>query len=115
MPFFSSAPYNIFQIVDQTAGRAWGNVYTNTSSRTLIVIITTQHNIVGDLMCYITAVVAGSIVAQSGHNWSGTPVGFTATEYSTITFLVPPGSTYELVTTAIGGNSNTLGVWIEAQ
>lgn len=88
---------------DLTASRAFGTVYTNSTLRTISVMVTTPNNstaawgisgFVDSLHC-ATSFVAASAGAATG-----------------VTLVVPPGSTYE-VTQSTG--TPTLDKWVEVR
>lgn len=101
---------NFIQVVNNvTASRAFTTTYTNTTGRTLYVLVTVylQITLAGGT-AFVQALVnaisylSGLANAANGHN-----------EYRICSFFVPPGATYRLNKTEANGTC-TIQTWIEA-
>ena len=82
-------------VTNQTANRALGTTYTNSTPRSIFVLVGSLIGSNGNLITYIN----GNLVANAGN-------GATASEQVQTFFIVPPSSTYEVV-------NGTLEQWYE--
>lgn len=97
-------------IRNETAARAYGVVYTNTSNRPIMVIINNLH---------ITTAAAQFCLAQLningvGVDWSGWFVSIAAGQlYGTCIAMVDSGGTYGITTNITAPAAITLNRWTE--
>ena len=82
-------------VTNQTANRALGTTYTNSTPRSIFVLVGSLIGSNGNLITYIN----GNLVANTGN-------GATASAQVQTFFIVPPSSTYEVV-------NGTLEQWYE--
>lgn len=100
---------------DLILARAYGVVYQNLRLRPIVVVVTSQHTMVG----------AGALCRTIGYLANVTPpgnvVGFSgfltapgaSVYHGVLVFHVPPGWYYQVLQQAAGGNANALNEWWE--
>lgn len=108
----SESTVPIITVTNVTASRAIdGTLYTNTTGRTLIIIVTVE--------CVSTvnndAATVLLVVNEITHSVIGLDKGIAGLHIQCAgTIMVPPGQTYRANTSASGGGSVTLTRWIES-
>ena len=102
---------------DRIAVRAYAGVYQNLTLRPIMVLVTSQHTSGGvggaaRAIAYIDPPPGpgGNAVGYSG--WLNTP-GAGRVLHGQITFLVPPGWFYRVLSLVAGGGANALNEWWE--
>lgn len=103
-------PYTIVEVNDVTASRSTFTTYTNTSGRTMFLLITIDANVTAaNGYAYIIEYINGVQIAESG--MVGSSVVLRAALQSCI--LIKPGNTYR-VEHFNGLGTCTISKWIEA-
>jgi len=100
---------------DVTGVRAYAGNYQNNRLRPIVVVVTSQHTAVGaGAACRAVGYIdpttpAANAVAYSG--WLAAPGA--ATLHGVLSFHVPPGWYYRVLSLVAGGNANFLNEWWE--
>ena len=102
-----------WSINDVKASRAFGVTYTNTTGKTMFVFVGLAHTVMSALgNAFVNGLVGGVNRGFSKLYTADAQLLITAT---TMTLVVPPGSTYRLNSTvAEVGSTNTITEWTEA-
>jgi len=90
---------------DMLSSRANNVTYTNTTSKPIMVAVSTA----GYQFTGLDAYIDGNLVMRSSGSWAG---GSNSSK-SSISLIVPPGSTYRFVFSYVGGSSGEPPVWYE--
>lgn len=111
MPFVYTPHPITANIQNVTAARAIGPVYTNTSSRPILALVSFTHRVTILNRFLLTQLSVNPGGGQSWGGWFNTPAAGSEL-YSTMAAMIPPGATYQVTENATGG-VNTLLRWIE--
>jgi hypothetical protein len=111
MPFNTQPPWNVTTFLNVAASRNFGTGYTNTTGKTMFVLISFNHVItaaIGAAYVIVNSPIGVQLVAQAGI-WAGVQ---DQAHKSTIMFVVQPGNDYFVQATAVDGY-NTIAGWFE--
>ena len=88
-----------------TSSRSFGTTYTNSTGRTITVIVSSEAREFGNLDAYIN----GSFFITAAGCWAGGAYGYQAV----ITLIIPNGATYKFTQGGSGGYGSGAAVWQE--
>lgn len=104
----------IATVQNKTASRAFGVTYTNTTGRTLFVVVTIEHNVFSLLDASSVIAFVGSIGSIAVSQLQALNATTALNSYDVMVFVVPPGKTYELQSQPEGGATTNIIYWTES-
>lgn len=111
MPFNTSPPWNITTLSDVTASRAFGVEYTNTTGKTMFVIISIDHGLTANTGRAFVVVESPHQIQQVAQG--GIMQGFDTQQHkSTLICVISPGVNYYVSEDAWAGYNNIIR-WFE--
>ena len=98
-----------------TGARAYGIVYQNATFRPMVVILTTEHQIVNPAqLCQVRGEMGQNPAAMTVIGWSGGDAhGAAKHMYGLIILFLPPGFFYRMNSDVGAANTNVVDSWIE--